>query len=44
MLEEANGDGRTGRFGFVNESKEWINDTVSETGVTALVEPPLALP
>ena len=42
MWDEARGEGRTGRLGFVTESKEWINETVSDKGVT-LVDPPLGL-
>lgn len=44
MLEDAKGEGRAGRLGFMTESKEWISDTVSDMGETALVGPPPALP
>lgn len=41
ICEEANGDGRAGRLGFVTESKEWMSETVSDMGVAALVPPPV---
>lgn len=44
MWEEAKGEGRAGRFGFMTESKERMRDTVSDKGETALVGPPLDLP
>lgn len=44
ICDEAKGDGRTGRFGLVTESKEWMSETVSDMGDAAFVEPPPALP
>jgi hypothetical protein len=44
MWEEAKGEGRAGRFGFMTESNERMRDTVSDKGETALVGPPLDLP
>lgn len=40
MLEEAKGEGRAGRLGFMTESKEWMRETVSDMADTALVGPP----
>lgn len=44
MWEEAKGEGRAGRFGFMTESNERMRDTVSDKGEIAFVGPPLDLP
>lgn len=44
IWEDASGDGRTGRLGFVSELKERIRETVSDTGAAALVDPAPDLP